>query len=380
MSSATRVIQVADASQVAAAAEEAASLLRRGGLVGFATETVYGIAALATSNCAMDRLREIKDRPTRPFSVHLGRAADARRYVADLPAGARRIMDAAWPGPVTVLTPTAGQFADGRLGRREGLYERLVYGGIIGLRCPDEPTAIAMLNRVGLPVVAPSANLAGQPSPRCAADVLADLDGRIDLLLDCGPTKYGKDSTIVRCDGDDWTVLREGVYSEQVLRDRLAGAKTAAKAIVFLCTGNTCRSPMAAGLARKIIAARLGCKSDELPAHGYEVSSAGLAAANGGPASAKAVAAAGELGADISHHRSRTATKPLIGGADVVLCMTEFQADEAMRLVPEAGSRIRRLDARGDIPDPIGGDVDTYRRTARRIERALVAVLKDYLL
>jgi len=361
----TRIVKVG-AGAPDEAVRRAVRTLRKGGLVAFPTETVYGVAAVATNASAMERLRELKSRPARPFSVHLGRSEDVRRYVRSVPADAQRLIEKAWPGPVTLLLPTGGRLADGRLNRRRGLYDALCREGLIGLRCPDVPVARAMLGELDEPVVAPSANLAGQPSPRTARQVIDALDGRIEMLIDAGPTRHGTDSTIVRFDADGWHVVRKGVYDARMIRGLLR------RLVVFVCTGNTCRSPMAAGLARKALADRLGCRPGELEARGHEVLSAGLFAGEGQRASPEAVRG---LGADISRHRSRRLTAELIRRADMVLCMTDQHVADARRMVPDAGEKIRRLDPADDVPDPVGLAGDGYVKAARRIAKAVADAL-----
>ena len=366
----TRVIKVRRKDQVASAARAGARALKAGLLVGFPTETVYGVAALAVNAEAMERLRELKSRPKRPFSVHLGRPKDADRYVRSMPETARKLIDRGWPGPITLVLPVGGRLAEAEL-EKAGLYKLLCLSDMIGLRCPDEPVARAMLRAVPGPVVAPSANPAGAPSPRSAADTLAALDGRIDLLIDCKSTKHGAVSTIVRCDGRGWKILRQGVHDERAIHRLLH------RQFVFVCTGNTCRSPMAAGLAKKMLAEQYGCKVSELRSRGVEVVSAGIAAAPGHRASPEAVRAARNLGANISRHRSRKLTQKLIRQADMILCMTDLHVDVARRLVPSAANKVLRLDPAGVLADPIGGGLDVYERTAQQIRNALETRLDE---
>ncbi|MBN1556126.1 MAG: threonylcarbamoyl-AMP synthase [Phycisphaerae bacterium] len=373
----TRVITVRashSAADQAAAAQEAAQAVMKGQLVGFATETVYGIAALASDPEAMRRLRKVKRRPDGPFSLHLAGAKDVERYIREIPPRARWLMSKAWPGPVTILLQTGGKLADAKLRRVKGLYEQMTHDHVIGIRCPDEPIARKMLQAVDGPVVAPSANPSGAPSPRNADDVLHALRGQIDLLVDSGPSRYGKDSSIVRIDRDGWTLLRKGVYDERMLSRFLR------KKIGFICTGNTCRSPMAAGLAKKILAEQLDCDVKDLKTKGLEVVSAGIFAANGLSASPEAVQAVKQRGGDISHHKSRKLTADLIKSCDLLFCMTASHRDGARSLAGDAATKICLLDNEAEVPDPIGGGMDVYERTAEHIEHAIRTRIQECVL
>ena len=355
----TRVVKPKSPAEIASAAAQGAEVLRQGGLVGFPTETVYGVAAAADVPAGMERLRDLKDRPDRPFSVHLPGPGEVGRYVRSAPPAAERLIRRAWPGPVTLVLPTGGRLAEAAL-QKAGVYEVLCHDGFIGLRCPDEPAASAMLARAGGPVVAASANLKGRPSPRNGQEALAALDGRIELMIDTGPTRHRGDSTIVQVDAGGWKVLRAGAYDEAAVR------AMAAMHLLFVCTGNTCRSPMAAGLAAVITA-------------GADVTfdSAGLAALAGEPASPNAVQAAAELGGDIRNHAGQIVTPQLIHRADMIFCMTARHAAEIGRMDPGARGRVKLLDGERDIPDPFGGSIEEYRTTARRIKAALERRAKE---
>ncbi len=366
----TRVIQIPADLDIASAAAEGASVLRAGGLVGFPTETVYGVGAMATNAEALERLRDLKDRPRRPFGVHMGDPRQVRRYVRRLPQPAANLIAKGWPGPVTILLRTGGSLADKRL-EEFGLHAVLCQEGVIGLRCPDAPVAREMLLAAGDPVVASSANLAGRPSPRSAQDVLEQLGGRIDLLLDAGPTRYGTDSTIVDFSAEGWRIVRQGLLDARAIRNLTTWR------ILFVCTGNTCRSPMAEGLARVAIARRLGCQPESLADHGVEVLSAGLLAIAGGRASPEAVRAAAALGADISRHKTRKLTPDLVQGADVVLCMTDGHAREVRAVAPSSAGKVRRLDEETEVEDPVGLGPEEYDLAARHIQRAIVQALEQ---
>jgi L-threonylcarbamoyladenylate synthase len=202
-----------------ASIEAAAACLRAGGLAAFPTETVYGLGADAGNGEAVARLYAAKGRPAfNPLIAHVADLAAARR-VAIFDADAEMLAAAFWPGPLTLVLPK----------RPDSGVADLALAGLdtIAVRVPDHPVAQALLKAFDGPVVAPSANRSGHVSPTDAAHVLADLRGRIDLVIDAGPCAVGVESTIVSCLGEP-TLLRPGGLAreriEQVLGHALATA------------------------------------------------------------------------------------------------------------------------------------------------------------
>lgn len=185
-----------------AAIAEAARILRSGGLVAFATETVYGLGADATSDQAVAKIYAAKGRPSfNPLIAHVADLAAARQQ-ASFTAEAEQLALKFWPGPLTLVLPVAPKASVCALARA-GL-------DTVALRVPAHPIAHQLLAETGLPVAAPSANISGHVSPVTAAHVLGDLAGRIDLVLDAGPCPVGLELTIVSCLGGRVTLLRPG--------------------------------------------------------------------------------------------------------------------------------------------------------------------------
>jgi L-threonylcarbamoyladenylate synthase len=216
---ATRMMH-ADAKAIA----EAARILKAGGLIAFPTETVYGLGADATNGAAVARLYAAKGRPTfNPLIVHVAEPATAQ-LLGPFDAAASALAAAFWPGPLTLVLPKT----------KECPVADLATAGLdtVAVRAPDHPIAHALIETVGRPLVAPSANRSGHVSPTTAAHVAADLDGRIDLILDGGPTPVGVESTIVACLAESPVLLRPGGVAraaiEQILRRPLAEPAPAA--------------------------------------------------------------------------------------------------------------------------------------------------------
>jgi L-threonylcarbamoyladenylate synthase len=185
------------------------SIWRGGGIVAFATETVYGLGAHAFDEQAVERIFAAKQRPAwDPVIVHVGLGLPMGRLVAEVSDTARALMEAFWPGPLTLLMPRGPDVPD------------VVTAGrpLVGVRVPAHPVARALIAAAGMPIAAPSANSFGRPSPTTAAHVLEDLDGRIDAVVDSGPTKHGVESTVVDVTQSPLIVYRPGAVSLEALR------------------------------------------------------------------------------------------------------------------------------------------------------------------
>ncbi len=368
----TRVHTVSADGQAQAAVREAIDCLAAGGLVVFPTETVYGVAALASHAEGLNRLRELKGRQDgKPFTVHIGQRAAVPRFVPELAGAGRRLVKKAWPGPITLIFQVERpEEAEIVRAHAPELVSALYHEGSIGIRCPDHHLAAEFLAGAPGPVVAASANLAGQAPPTSGEEALATLGGRVDLAIDAGRCRYAQASTIVRVNREGFEVLREGVISERVLR------KLAMLNILLVCSGNTCRSPMAMGLLRKLLAERLGCSERELIERGIHVESAGTSAFGGSSAASGAIKALRARGIDISGHRSQPVNLEMINRADLILALTAAHREAMAAMVPGARDRIILLGDL-DIEDPIGAGDDVYDACAENIERALQHRLEE---
>lgn len=344
------LLAVDPASPDPAAVARAAEALRAGRLVVLPTETVYGLAARADDPAALRALREAKGRDGgKPFSLHLPSVRAFRERFPSLPEAAARLASRRLPGPLTLVVPDPA-------------------GGATGVRVPDDAVCRAVLEAAGCPVVATSVNPSGAPPAVTAGEAAAFASGFAAVILDAGPSRGGAASTVVAFEGDRVAVLREGaVPAEEVLEE-------AARLLLFVCTGNLCRSPLAAALAARTMAAAREVEPGALPLFGRAAGSAGTAAPEGRPASPEMAAVGRSLGVDLGGHRSRGLTFDLVDRADRLFTATAAQRESILAFVPGAERRILLLDPRGrDVPDPVGRGDRAYRDAGARIERAVRA-------
>ena len=167
------------------------------------------------------------------------------------------------------------------------------------------------------------------------------------------------------------TVERAGIYDERFIHKLLCWT------MLLVCSGNTCRSPMAEVIGRQILAEQRGTGGEDLESAGIRVLSAGTFAATGVPASPEAVAVVSKMGMDLTHHRSRSLVPELIHGADVIYCMTADHRDAVLSMVPSVADKVETLDPHGDVSDPMGLDAISYQRCAELIRRCLDRRLKE---
>ncbi len=193
--------------------EDAAQIIRAGGLVAVPTETVYGLAGNGLNEKAVSEIYEVKGRPTvKPLSLMVPDESAMELYCEDVPPQAHALAKHFWPGPLTIVLKAKPEIPS----------IVLAGGTTVGLRCPDHPLTLSLLKSCGLPLAAPSANPSGEPSPKTAEQVLGYFDGRIDAVIDGGPCGLGRESTLIDMSRTPYKILREAALHEETVAEALA--------------------------------------------------------------------------------------------------------------------------------------------------------------
>ncbi len=276
----------------------------------------------------------------KPFTIHIPHRQSALHYLGEVGKLGDRLMKKLWPGPVGLMFEVP---ADRRaeVAANFGLRENDLYdSGNITLRCPDNLVTADVLSEVDGPVVLTIASAdAGGPNLKIE-NLAKELDGKVEMIFDTGPTSYSKPSTLLKITGEKYEIVRAGVYDERII-DRLL--KTT---ILFVCSGNTCRSPMAEAIARKVLADKLHIEEADLDKAGMTVVSAGSYAMPGVTSDSRSGRCAPGDDIDLSRHRSKPLTVELIHQADAIYTMGRSHLNAVRSLVPSASDKVQTLKSR----------------------------------
>ena len=317
---------------------------RAGKVVVFPTETVYGVGGPLGASGLAERLVQIKGRPDqKPFAYHIGEWEMLDGLHIKQTAVFRHLARKFWPGPVTLI-------AEGSDGIKTGI------------RFPKNRIATALIQSAGEPFIATSANPSGGKSPYTADEAAQGLAGAFDILIDGGPCEYSNDSTVVDVSGAEPVIVREGAMIDEVKKEIAAvkAGEFVRKRILVVCTGNSCRSPMAEGLLL-----------DELRKKGLdkqiEVNSCGIAARIGAKATQEAILVMKNIEVDISQHRSKPCTRDHVSQADLILAMAKEHADFIFNQMPQARPKTRVM----NVVDPIGMGMLIYEAVLMDIQKKM---------
>ncbi len=348
----------------------AVQALHQGRTIAFPSETGYALAASGLVSEAVWKLGANGGKGTSdPLTLAVRGVAEARDWVPTMSPLAQRLARRLWPSPVTLLV--GGGIEQGLASRlAEDVRVRLCSSGTLRLATPDHEALREVLRHLPGPLLLGA--LPGDGTAAINAEQVLRLAGaRVDLVLDDGPRPSAQPATVLAVNGDAWQVVQPGVVSAEQIRQQMA------RLIVFICTGNTCRSPLAEALCKKRLADYLGCAIEELPARGFYVLSAGVSATMGGPAALEAETVARTYGADLSAHRSQPLTPELAARADYLVAMTRGHLHALADHVAHLGVPPRLLDPAGDIADPIGCDQPVYEACGQQIWNCLESLVAE---
>lgn len=344
-----KIFRMTDESIDYKALSDCVEIMDKGGVVAFPTETVYGLGANCDNPKALKRLYSIKKRPgNKPFTLHISPLQKIDNFTSDNSLALYKLIDKFWPGPLTLILAAKKKNEQ------------------VGLRCPANRIAQELINRSMHTLVGTSANLSGSQPAVDSKYILENFKDRVDAIIDAGKTKLSKESSIVDLSAVPVEYPRIAAIEKEEIEKVLN-----TKVVLFVCTGNSCRSVMARALLEK--------KIRESGKKNIEVIDAGTGTFGGMFPSGPTIELLAREGIDVSSHASVQLTRRIIRKSDLILVMSKIHKEQILSMEPEAKARVFLLrefafgqglpDA--DIPDPIGQPMETYEDCLDSIKQSI---------
>ncbi len=344
--------------------EKVIEILRNGGVVAIPTETVFGLIADARNKDAVERIYEIKERPReKPFTVFVPDKSWITQLGSYGHPGVKKLIDKFMPGPITLVLK-AKPDAPSAVVSDEGK---------IGIRIPDHPVVRDILSRIDFPLASTSANISGKPPLFSHKDVEAHLGDRVDFVFP-QDADGNLPSTVLDVSDKVPVLKRKGPVSlldiEETIGDEIKFSEDLIMTVIFLCTGNTCRSPMAAWILKNKLGSDLLLNVD--------VVSRGTDAMNGMPMNELAIEVLVEKGYRVGPHFSQKLTPADIKAADVIYCMEKYHLEKVREMDSKNVAKMFMPDGE-EVPDPIGHQLSFYRIVREMIEHSIDQYILPYI-